>query len=88
ALAPRLLEARFNLGTLYLKKGERTRAIEHLRAALALERDRGDAHHNLAIALYLEGDQEGARRHAQEAARLGVRLHPAMAKALGLAPAP
>jgi tetratricopeptide (TPR) repeat protein len=87
ALAPHFAEARFNLGTLYLKLGHRKLAVEHLRAALSLESGRGDAHHNLAIALYLEGDEAGARRHAQEAARLGVRLHPAMAKALGLSPA-
>lgn len=88
ALAPHFAESRFNLGTLYLKLGQRKLAIDHLRAALALDPVRGDAHHNLAIALYLEGDEAGARRHAQEAARRGVRLHPAMAKALGLTPSP
>ncbi len=88
ALSPRLVEARFNLGTLYLKEGQRTLAIGQFQAALALEPDRGDAHHNLAIALYLEGDEAGARRHAREADRLGVRLHPALAKTLGVAPAP
>jgi len=88
ALAPHFAESRFNLGTLYLKLGQRKLAIAQLTAALSLEPGRGDAHHNLAIALYLERDEAGARRHAREASRLGVRLHPAMAKALGLAPAP
>jgi len=88
ALAPRFAESRFNLGTLYLRQGQRKLAIDHFKAALALEPGRGDAHHNLAVALYLEGDETEARRHAQEAARRGVRLHPAMAKALGLSPSP
>ncbi len=84
ALAPGLVQAHFVLGTLHLKTGDNKRAIEEFKAALVLESARGDVHNNLAIALYAEGDLEGARRHALEAAKLGVRLNLALAKALGL----
>lgn len=87
-LAPQLVEARFNLGTLYLREGKRKAAVVQFRAALAVAPDRADVHHNLAIALMMEGDRKGAQGHALEAMRLGIRIHPALARALGLRPSP
>ncbi len=83
-LKPTLDEARFNLGVLYLKTGLRDLAIGQFRAALRLRPDHAGAHHNLALALYLERDRKGARRHAEEAARLGAPLHPALIREMGL----
>ena len=85
SLKPSLVEARFNLGTLYLKAGSRRLAIAQFRAALRLEPGHGGVHHNLALALYLEGDRTGARKHAREAGRFGSPLHPKMMRELGLA---
>ena len=85
SLKPTLVEARFNLGTLYLKAGSRRLAIAQFRAALRLEPGHGGVHHNLALALYLEGDRTGARKHAREAGRHGSPPHPKMMRELGLA---
>lgn len=83
-LKPTLAEARFNLGTLYLKAGLRRLAIAQFRAALKLEPKHGGVHHNLALALYLEGDRQGARKHAKEAEKFGSPLHPKLKRELGL----
>ena len=88
ALNPNLVEARFNLGTLYMKAGESAKAIRHFQAALSVDPRRAEVHHNLAIAHMVEGDRARARRHAREAERLGMRLRPGLAKALGLEPRP
>ena len=40
----------YNLGTAWLRKGEATRAIAHLRAAVRLRPRDGSVHHNLALA--------------------------------------
>ena len=85
SLKPSLVEARFNLGTLYLRAGSRRLAIAQFRAVLRLEPGHGGVHHNLALALYLEGDRTGARKHAREAGRFGSPLHPKMMRELGLA---
>ncbi len=82
-LKPTLVEARFNLGTLYLKAGLRRLAIAQLRAALRLEPDHGGVHHNMALALYLEGDRAGAQKHAREAGRFGSPLHTKLMRELG-----
>ena len=83
-LKPSLVEARFNLGTLYLRAGLRPLAIAQFVTALKLEPDHGGVHHNLALALYLEGDRAGARKHAKEAGRFGSSLHPRLIRELGL----
>ena len=83
-LKPTLVEARFNVGTLYLKAGFRRLAIAQFRAALRLKPDHGGVHHNLALALYLEGDRAGAKKHAREAGRFGSPLHPRLNRELGL----
>ena len=84
SLKPTLVEARFNLGTLYLKAGLRRLAIAQFRAALRLEPGHGGVHHNMALALYLEGDRAGAQKHAREAGRFGSPLHPKLMRELGL----
>ena len=83
-LKPALVEARFNLGTLYLKAGLRRLAIGQFEAALRLESGHGGVHHNMALALYLEGDRAGAQKHAREAGRLGAPLHPKLKREFGL----
>ena len=83
SLKPTLVEARFNLGTLYLRAGLRRLAIAQFRAALRLEPEHGGVHHNLALALYLEGDRAGAQIHAREAGRFGSPLHPKLKRELG-----
>ena len=88
ALDPNLVEARFNLGTLYMKAGENAKAIRHFQAALSVDPRREEVHHNLAIAYMVKGDRARARGHAREAERLGMRLHPGLAEALGLEPRP
>ena len=84
SLKPTLVEARFNLGTLYLRAGLRRLAIAQFRAALRLEPGHGGVHHNMALALYLEGDRAGAQKHAREAGRFGSPLHPKLKRELGL----
>ena len=83
-LKPTLAEARFNLGTLYLKADLGRLAIAQFRAALRLEPEHGGVHHNLALALHMEGDRQGARNHAREAGRFGSPLHPKLKRELGL----
>ena len=83
-LKPALVEARFNLGTLYLKAGLRRLAIGQFRAALRLEPGHGGVHHNMALALYLEGDRAGAQKHAREAGSFGAPLHPKLKREFGL----
>lgn len=50
-----------NLGKLYVDSGDYARAIEHLRAALALDDTLWEAHANLGVALLNTGDVDGAR---------------------------
>ncbi len=83
-LKPTLAEARFNLGTLYLKTGLRRLAIAQFEAALTIEPDHGGVHHNLALALYLEGNRKGARKHARKAGMFGSPLHRKLKRELGL----
>ena len=59
---------RFGLGTHYLKAGEPARAAEHLRAAVAQDRDYSAAWKLLGKAL----DEAGDRAGAIDAYRLGI----------------
>ncbi len=54
------LAAHYNLGTLLVNLNQLAAAVEHLRAAIALQPDLADAHHNLGYALEKLGDQDGA----------------------------
>ncbi len=54
------LAAHYNLGTLLVNLNQLERAVEHLRAAIALQPDLADAHHNLGYALEKLGDQDSA----------------------------
>ncbi len=85
-LYPKFVEVRFRLGNLHMREGENTKAAEQFRAALSLAPGRGDIHHNLALALFVSGDLPGARRHAMQAERLGVRLRPDLVRKFGLPP--
>ncbi len=83
-LYPRFVEARFRLGNLFIKKGEFGRAAVQFRLALEGAPTRGDIHHNLALVLFDSGDTETARLHARRAVQLGFRLHPDLARRMGL----
>lgn len=63
AKAPEYAEAWNNLGIVRGELGDRHGAIEALRRALELVSHYADAHYNLAEALAVVGDLEGARRH-------------------------
>lgn len=70
----------------YFRLGRRLEAREVYRRLLRLRPEDVAAHNNLAVVLYREGDLEGARRHAREARRLGLAVHPDFLKALGEVP--
>ena len=57
---------RFSLGLHYLNAGEAARAAEHLRAAVAHDRDYSAAWKLLGKALTQAGDPEGARQAYRE----------------------
>ena len=57
---------RFGLGLHYLNAGEAARAAEHLRAAVAHDRDYSAAWKLLGKALAQAGDTEGARQAYRE----------------------
>src|SRR6185295_15447634 len=57
---------RFSLGLNYLNAGEAARAAEHLRAAVAHDRDYSAAWKLLGKALAASGDAEGARQAYRE----------------------
>jgi Flp pilus assembly protein TadD len=83
-LYPKFIEVHFRLGNLYMREGENAKAAAQYRAALSQAPGRGDIHHNLALVLFVSGDIPGARRHAMQAERLGVRLRPGLARMIGL----
>ncbi len=73
--------ARVNLGNLKLEAGEVEAAIADYQAALAIDPDLADAHHNLAAAYKRKGDIDRMVRHLKRAQRL--RLYPPRAGAPG-----
>jgi tetratricopeptide (TPR) repeat protein len=50
-----------------LLSGDLDKALEHFRAALAMDRDNANAHLNVGIALKLKGDAEGAKLSLERA---------------------
>jgi len=56
------------------KDGYRKEAVEQLEQAISLGLDTGNVHYNLGLALFENGDFEGAVRHAVRAYRLGFSL--------------
>jgi Flp pilus assembly protein TadD len=52
----------YNLGLIERRRGDPAAAIAAYRRALALAPEHAEAHQNLAVALLVGGDIEGARR--------------------------
>jgi tetratricopeptide (TPR) repeat protein len=63
-------EKRVQLGKEALLTGDLDKALEHFRAAIAMERDNAQAHLNVGVALKLKGDPEGARLSLEKAKSL------------------
>lgn len=68
--APQAARARNNLGTAYLRRGERQRAEEQLEAAARIKPDLAVAHGNLGKVALDQGDLERAERALQTSLRL------------------
>jgi tetratricopeptide (TPR) repeat protein len=62
--------AHYDLGALLLKQGVRPKAIEHLTRTTQLRPDFADGHYNLAVALWMAGEYNNARREIDAAFRL------------------
>lgn len=73
------------LATLLFQTGRKAEALEAHRRLLERRPDDATAHNNLAVLLFREGDIVGARRHVEEARRLGLTLHPDFLAALAAA---
>src|SRR6185436_4979459 len=78
AIAPQLVDAHSNLGTLLMQLGERERAIEEYRSALRLRPSYLHARLNWGMLYELEGDTE----HALEQYRIAAKQHPESPSAL------
>jgi tetratricopeptide (TPR) repeat protein len=63
-------EKRVQQGKEALLTGDLDKALEHFRAAIAMERDNAQAHLNVGVALKLKGDPEGARISLEKAKSL------------------
>lgn len=84
-VAPDLIGAMANLGSLYLQQRRPAEAVTVLSRALEKDRRNVEARTNLIVAYGLKGDLEGARRLMEEAEEMGQMLphyHNAMAYAL------
>jgi tetratricopeptide (TPR) repeat protein len=62
--------AHYDLGVLLLEKGQRAPAVEHLRRATALKPDFAEGHYNLALAHWMLGTYDEARREINAAFEL------------------
>jgi len=71
-----------NLGHAYLLKGDLDKAIEANQRALEISEGFGPAHNNLALLYAQKGDRESARRHLEEAERVGFPVIPELRKEL------
>lgn len=67
---PQAIEPRLRLAELALASGHVDDAADFYRAVLALDANRADAHHGLAIVLDARGQSAEARVHFQQAYRL------------------
>jgi tetratricopeptide (TPR) repeat protein len=84
-VAPDLIGAMANLGSLYLQQGRSAEAVEILTRSLEKNRRGIESRVNLIVALGMVGNLEEARRIFEEAESMGQRLphyHNAMAYAL------
>ena len=82
AAAPDYIEALADQADLAFVLRMRPEAAATYRRLLALRPDDAVAHNNLAVVLFREGDVHAARRHALEAQRLGLAVHPDFLTAL------
>ena len=57
SLAPRLADARFMLGNIYMAAGETVQAVGQFKAALSILPREPRIHHNLALAYLGQGDR-------------------------------
>jgi Flp pilus assembly protein TadD len=62
--------AHYDLGALLLNQNNRNAAIDHLRRATELKPDFSDGHYNLALALWMSGAYDAARREINAAFEL------------------
>jgi len=79
---PGRAEAAENLASMLIGRGSPGEAVPILRHALELRPTHGGCWNNLVVALYASGDDTGARRAAERAAELGVRVNPALLDAI------
>ena len=85
-LRPDLARHAINLGNALLNIGEPGRAVPVLEKAVRIAPQNGQAHHLLAIAYYDVGLFGLARAHYEKAVKLGARVKPELAKAIGRMP--
>ncbi|MEM6619848.1 MAG: sulfotransferase [Pseudomonadota bacterium] len=67
---PRFVDARGNLGALYVQAGRHGEAVKNLRQALQEREAWPEAQHNLGVALKAQGDTVAALRHINRAIAL------------------
>jgi tetratricopeptide (TPR) repeat protein len=82
ALDPENADAISELAEVRFERGLAGPATETYRKLLTMRPDDATAHNNLAVLLFRSGDLEGARRHVNEARRLGLAVHPEFLEAL------
>jgi tetratricopeptide (TPR) repeat protein len=75
---PGRAEAAENLASMLIGRGSPGEAVGFLRQTLELRPNHAGCWNNLVVALYASGDEDGARLAAARAAKLGVRLNPAL----------
>ena len=76
------MDAHHNLGVALAGQGNVDEAIIHWREAVKLKPEYGQAHHNLAMGLYLKGDMAGAWREVLLCQRYGFNTNPNLARAI------
>jgi tetratricopeptide (TPR) repeat protein len=81
-VAPADANAWSERANLAFERGQPGQAREAYSRLLDLRPDDAAAHNNLALLLFRTGDVPGARRHVQEAQRLGLAVHPGFLQAL------
>jgi tetratricopeptide (TPR) repeat protein len=81
-LAPADADAWSERADLALEHGQPGQAREAYSRLLELRPDDAAAHNNLALLLFRSGDVAGARRHVEEARRLGLTVHSGFLQAL------
>ena len=81
---PEHIEAHYNLGMAYYRKGVIDEAIEEWEKVITVDPDYGRAHSSLASAYYERGQYCKALKHYQKAIDLGYKVPPELAKNLSV----